>query len=68
MKVNGINVVGTTYNANLPKYSGNSNFWFVAIGASGDKIALLEYGNLTSAGYTPTTGTCNASRYLQQET
>ena len=60
---NGINVAGTTYNANFIKYTGNQTFGSGNIGASGDKIALVRVeGNLTiSASYTLTTsGTCNA--------
>lgn len=59
---NGINVGGTTYNANIINYNGDQTFGSGSITASGDKLALVRIeGNLTvSSGFTlQTSGECN---------
>ena len=59
---NGINVGGTTYQANIINYSGNQTFGSGSITASGDKLALVRIeGDMTvSSGFTlQTSGTCN---------
>jgi hypothetical protein len=58
----GINVGGTTYDANIIVYDGNQTWGSGSITGSGDKLVMNRInGNLTvSSGFTATTsGTCN---------
>ena len=63
---NGINVGGTTYDANIIVYDGNNTFGAGNIGTSGDKLALLRInGDLTiSAGFTLTTSGTTQGFYI----
>jgi hypothetical protein len=59
---NGINVGGTTYDANIIVYDGNQTWGSGSITGSGNKLVMNRInGNLTvSSGFTATTsGTCN---------